>query len=141
MFFDEQGRVMMVVPSYKDYLEIPGGYVERGESPSQAAVREVKEELGITPPVGRLLAVDWAPSPSEGDKALFVFDGGVLDEDWLCQISLAPDELTDYAFHEVKTVPEVTIARLARRISEAVWAREEGSTVYLENGQPFGGVR
>lgn len=141
LFFDEQERVMMVVPSYKDYLDIPGGYVEHGESPSQAAVREVKEELGITPPIGRLLAVDWAPNLSEGDKALFVFDGGVLDEEWLSQITLAPDELTGYAFHEVGSVPEVTIARLARRISEAVRARGKGRTAYLENGQRVGEVQ
>lgn len=131
----------MVVPSYKDYLDIPGGYVEHGESPSQAAAREVKEELGITPPIGRLLAVDWAPNPSEGDKALFVFDGGVLDTDWLSQITLAPDELKGYVFHEVGSVPEVTIARLARRISEAVRARGKGSTAYLENGQAIGDVQ
>src|SRR5699024_12113220 len=28
------GRVMMVVPTYKDYLEIPGGYIECGETPT-----------------------------------------------------------------------------------------------------------
>ncbi|MFL1440803.1 NUDIX domain-containing protein [Nocardiopsis protaetiae] len=42
----------MVVPSYKDYLDIPGGYIEHGETPTQAAAREVKEELGIIPPIG-----------------------------------------------------------------------------------------
>ncbi|WP_306369386.1 NUDIX domain-containing protein [Nocardiopsis sp. CC223A] len=68
LFFDHLGRVMMVVPSYKDHRDLPGGYIEHGETPSQAAAREVKEELGITPPLGRLLVVDWAPSRSEGDK-------------------------------------------------------------------------
>ena len=38
---------MMVVPTYKDYLEMPGGYIECGETPTQAAAREVKEEVGI----------------------------------------------------------------------------------------------
>ena len=63
LFFDRLGRVMMVVPSYKDYLDIPGGYIEHGETPTRAAAREVKEELGITPPIGRLLVIDWAPTP------------------------------------------------------------------------------
>ncbi len=40
---------MMVVPTYKDYLEIPGGYIECGETPTQAVAREVKEELGDHP--------------------------------------------------------------------------------------------
>ncbi|MCY9786095.1 NUDIX hydrolase [Nocardiopsis sp. EMB25] len=135
LFFDHLGRVMMVVPSYKDYLDIPGGYIEHGETPTQAAAREVKEELGITPPIGRLLVVDWAPNASEGDKQLFVFDGGVLDQGWLNQIVLDPAELTRYEFHDVDTIGEATIPRLARRITHAVRARAEGTTAYLENGQ------
>ncbi|MFV2197460.1 NUDIX domain-containing protein [Nocardiopsis sp. LOL_012] len=135
LFFDHLARVMTVIPSYKDYLDIPGGYIEHGEAPTQAVAREVKEELGITPPIGRLLVVDWAPNPSEGDKQLFVFDGGVLDQDWLDQIVLDPAELTGYEFHDVDTIAEVTIPRLARRITHGARAREEGTTVYLENGQ------
>ncbi|MET9796295.1 NUDIX hydrolase [Nocardiopsis alba] len=135
LFFDEQGRVMMVVPTYKDYLDIPGGYIEHGETPSQAATREVKEELGITPPIGRLLVVDWAPNLSEGDKQLFVFDGGVLDRRWLDQIAVDPAELAGYEFHEVASIETATIPRLARRIVQGARARREGTTVYLENGE------
>ncbi|MEV6793642.1 NUDIX hydrolase [Streptomyces sp. NPDC051320] len=60
LFFDEAGHVLLVEPTYKDYRDIPGGYVEQGESPLQACVRELREELDITPPIGRLLAMDWA---------------------------------------------------------------------------------
>ena len=134
LFFDERGRVMMVVPTYKDYLEIPGGYIEHGETPTRAVVREVKEELGITPPIGRLLVVDWAPNPSEGDKQLFIFDGGMLDQRWLDRIVLDRDELAGYGFHEVAAVGTVTIPRLARRIAQGDRARREGTTLYLESG-------
>jgi len=65
LFRDAQGRVLLVKPTYKDGWDIPGGYVEPGESPKQAARREVLEELGIEPPIGRLLVVDWAP-PERG---------------------------------------------------------------------------
>ncbi|WP_435113050.1 NUDIX domain-containing protein [Nocardiopsis synnemataformans] len=135
LFLDRLGRVMMVVPSYKDHMEIPGGYMERGETPSQAAAREVKEELGIVPPIGRLLVVDWAPTQAEGDKQLFVFDGGVLDQRWLDQIVLDPSELTGYGFHDVGGIAEVTIPPLVRRVTQAVRARQEGTTLYLENGE------
>lgn len=48
---------MRLEPTCKDYWKIPGGYVETGESPSQACIREVREELGIESEIGRLLAV------------------------------------------------------------------------------------
>ena len=44
---DSQGKVLIVVPAYKPEWEIPGGTVENNESPKQACIREVKEELGI----------------------------------------------------------------------------------------------
>ncbi|MFL1429345.1 MULTISPECIES: hypothetical protein [unclassified Nocardiopsis] len=79
--------------------------------------------------------MDWAPNPSEGDKQLFVFDGGVIGREWVEQISLDPAELADYAFHDVASVGEVTIPRLARWIVQADHARREGATAYLENGE------
>ncbi|HEY0695534.1 MAG TPA: NUDIX hydrolase [Kribbella sp.] len=134
LFFDEQDRVLLVVPSYKDYRDIPGGYLEHGETPTEAAAREVEEELGIKPPIGRLLVADWAPNDSEGDKLLFLFDGGVLSSDLRANIRLAPDELTAYSFHDVPQVHELTIKRLAHRIVHGQAARKDGSTRYLEHG-------
>ncbi|THA27672.1 NUDIX hydrolase [Streptomyces sp. RKND-216] len=135
LFFDAAGRVLMVEPSYKDYWEIPGGYVETGESPRQACVREVREELGIAPPVGRLLAIDWAPNDKEGDKVLYLFDGGQLSTEAEAQIRLQPDELSSYAYVTSAEVAQRTIPRLARRIQAAMAARDEAAPIYLEHGQ------
>lgn len=134
LFFDDQGRVLLVKPTYKEGWDIPGGYVEPGETPTEACAREVREELGLDHPVGRLLVADWAPSDREGDKILFVFDGGVLHEGELGSLALPPDELESAKFHDSANLGELLIPRLARRIDAALDARETGRTNYLEHG-------
>ena len=45
---------------FKDLWEFPGGKIEPGESPQQALVREIREELDATIEVGELLqTVEW----------------------------------------------------------------------------------
>lgn len=136
LFFDDHDRVLLVVPSYKDYRDIPGGYVEHGETPKQAAIREVQEELAITPPIGRLIVADWAPNQTEGDKLLFIFDGGPLAQEHLSRIRLDPEELSGYDFHDIANIHQLTITRLARRIIHGQAARHDGTTHYLEHGEP-----
>jgi 8-oxo-dGTP pyrophosphatase MutT (NUDIX family) len=136
LFFDEADRVLLVKPTYKPGWEIPGGYLHPGETPSEGAAREVKEELGITPPIGRLLVADWAPHPTEGDKLLFVFDGGILPVEERAQINLDGVEIGEYAFHTADQIDELLIPRLARRVHAAIDARSPAATSYLENGVP-----
>jgi 8-oxo-dGTP diphosphatase len=131
LFLDEQGRVLLVHPTYKDTWDIPGGYVERGESPAAACRREIAEELGVDSAPRRLLAVDWAPSDSEGDKLLFLFDCGELPSD---QVVLDGLELDRWDWVEPSQLDQYVIDRIARRIRSTL----AGSTSYLERGTPAG---
>ncbi|WP_182879909.1 NUDIX domain-containing protein [Microbispora sp. H10949] len=74
---DDEGRVLLVHPVYKDKWDIPGGIVEAGESPVSALLRELREELGIAPPVGRLACVDWVPPapPWDAGRTAYLEDG------------------------------------------------------------------
>ncbi|HUB84833.1 MAG TPA: NUDIX domain-containing protein [Rhizomicrobium sp.] len=50
---DEQGRVLLVRHSYMPGWSLPGGGVGRNEPPETAALREMREEVGLnssTPP-------------------------------------------------------------------------------------------
>jgi 8-oxo-dGTP pyrophosphatase MutT (NUDIX family) len=141
LYFDGAGRVMLVKPTYKLLWEIPGGYVQPGESPEAALRREVIEELGTRLPIGALLAVDWAPDPAEGDKLLFVFDGGELSREQVAAIRVDGDEISEFAFRERGELDGLLIARLSRRVHAALDARAAGRATYLEHGAvvPRGG--
>ncbi|MGX6604849.1 NUDIX domain-containing protein [Micromonosporaceae bacterium Da 78-11] len=134
LFVDRQGAVLMVRPTYKTFWDIPGGYVEAGESPLDACTREVREELGIEVTLGALLAVDWAPHPEEGDKLLFVFDGGVVTPEQQATMRFADGELDQMAFLPADDLDQVTVARLARRLRAALDAKAIGVGAYLQNG-------
>ena len=55
----ENGRVALIerVRDRHTYFKFPGGRVESGESPQQAAVREAHEELGVSVELGDLIFV------------------------------------------------------------------------------------
>ncbi len=124
--------MLMLRTTYKDYWEIPGGFVQPGESPRQAAHREVVEELGIDAVVGRMLAVDWAPSDADGDKLNFVFEGGELPAS--TEFTFTDGEISLAQYVELDALEDYTIARLARRIRAAAHAEQPR---YLEHGHPL----
>ncbi|MEU8151814.1 NUDIX hydrolase [Nonomuraea sp. NPDC048901] len=139
LFRDEAGRVLLVEPTYKPNWEIPGGAVEKEESPPAACHREVVEEIGLDRPVGRVLAVDWVPSrPERPEGLILIYDGGVLEADAIAAIRLKVDELASYAFVEAERVGELVSDLLARRIAACLDAVAAGTTLSLENGFPIG---
>jgi 8-oxo-dGTP diphosphatase len=134
LFFDESGFVLIVKPGYKDGWDIPGGYVEPGESPRAACIREVQEELGLSPVIGGHLVVDWAPADAEGDKLLFIFDAGVLSEQRRSEIKFRDGELIEWRFAADSDLDGYLPSRLVRRIRTAVRARHRGVPAYAEHG-------
>jgi 8-oxo-dGTP pyrophosphatase MutT (NUDIX family) len=134
LFRDEDDRVLLVQPTYKNGWDIPGGYVQPGESPRAACVREVREELGLTIDVGGLLVVDWAPADNEGDKILFVFDAGVPDIQIRDSIVLAIDELAAWRFVSRTDLDRYVPARLVRRLTTAFAALRSAGPNYAEHG-------
>jgi 8-oxo-dGTP diphosphatase len=135
LFVDGSGRIFLVRKTYGNGWDVPGGYVDRGESPASACEREVREELGLDRAVRRLLIHDWAPSEAEGDKILYIFDCGELGSDEQ-RIRLDGIEIDDTQWVAIADLARFVIPRLARRLTSAYRAYESGEVLYLEYGRP-----
>lgn len=142
LLFDDEGRVLLVDPTYKPGWEFPGGVVEPGEPPAKAGVREVEEELGVRlaePP--HLLVMDWEPPrPPRFGGLRLLFDGGRMDAAQRGLLRLPGDELRGWRFvteaEAADLLPPVRMARLRW----ALRARERGVVLNLEAGVPVGGA-
>ncbi|WP_280414136.1 NUDIX hydrolase [Nocardia carnea] len=133
--FVRDDDILLVHKTYGNGWDIPGGYLEPGEAPSMACRREVREELGIDRAPGRLLVHDWAPSSGEGDKILYVFDGGELGA-VADSIVLQAAELDRWEWVDIGVVGDFVVPRLVRRLRRAHAARSSRVPVYLEHGEP-----
>lgn len=110
---DDQARFLLVRHTGdSDSWAVPGGAVEIGESPAQAAVREIREETGVHIGPPRLLEVlggpDYEVTYPNGDQVAYVTTvyradvaGGAPapDQDEISELGwFAPAELPDLAF-------------------------------------------
>lgn len=72
---DGQAQVLSVKHIGKDYWCLPGGKVEDGEELAAAMKREVIEELGVEPKIGRLLHVyQFFMNNDQAQRLEFIFE-------------------------------------------------------------------
>ncbi len=139
LFRDAHERVLIVQPIYRPEWLIPGGAVECDESPRNAGIREVAEELGLTVAIGRILCVDYRPGDGAKSECVhFIFDGGVLHDAQIAAITLPPAELQAYAWVPIAAAMHQIDVHLARRVQLAYNALQSGQTVYAEDGVACG---
>jgi len=128
---DKHDRVLIVKPSHKDGWIFPGGFVEVGEAPSEAIIREVEAELGVVlnKPV-RLLSVDYRGHTDE--YVMFIFDGGVFTDETIEKIVLSPN-LLEFAFVSPEEAQSLLRENSARRLGATLEARSKTGIAYLEH--------
>lgn len=135
-------KVLLVQPTYKPYWDLPGGCGEPFESPRDTVTREVKEELGIPLPIGRLLVVDYIPATKLADASLaFVFYAPAPPNGVEVLEMVSPQttggELYVCGWCDDFAISDRVAANapmLARRIRAAQRAYEGNTTLYLESG-------
>ncbi|MFL1380363.1 NUDIX domain-containing protein [Nocardiopsis protaetiae] len=130
------GEVLLVERTYRPARPwgLPGGIVERDESPLAACRRELAEELGVRAAVRRLVAVDWVPGEGVRTTALHWLFTADLPAG--ADLRLPPDELSGWVWAAPDRVGGLLAPHTARRVLAGLAAAAAGDTVYLENGHP-----
>lgn len=135
MLFDEDGRLLIVKPGYKDEWSLVGGCVDANESPRDAAIREVKEEIGINLTDVTLRCMDYTSRPASGESYQFVFDGGILSKETIASIQLDPSEIAEYAFYPIEEAVKLLSDTGRNRIKTIFGQKNPSSFIYLEQGK------
>ena len=136
LFFDGEGKILIVKPIYRDTWNLPGGVVEANESPRTACIREVKEEISIEVNPEVLLCIDYTSRNQEVIESLqFIFSGGILTQEEIAEIEIAVDEISAYQFLPPKQALTLVSKKLARRIDQCLTISDRDKTLYLEDGE------
>ena len=112
VIFDAQDRVLLAHRRDMDAWNLPGGGVEDGESPWDAVVREVREEVCLEVSVTRLTGLYWKP---DSDELVFNFECAI--------VSGTPDvsdESDAVGYFAVADLPPNTAPKQVERIRDAL---------------------
>jgi ADP-ribose pyrophosphatase YjhB (NUDIX family) len=94
---DARGRVLLVRRADDGRWAMPGGWVDPGETPEQAVVREVAEETGLRVSAPRLLHTEQRPASVHYTFACTLDGGDLRTSDESLEVAfVSPDEVDQW---------------------------------------------
>ena len=111
--FDDMNRILCVKINYGSHnWTLPGGHLEKNESPDEGAKREVYEETGYIIDIEKLISVYSTPAK---DEVVFVFKGVIKEHtQWTPN-----DEIEKIGFFERNNLPKQIHSWNITRINDA----------------------
>jgi 8-oxo-dGTP diphosphatase len=110
--FNDKRQVLLCHRRDIDAWNLPGGRVEDGESPWDAAVREVREEVGLEVEINRLTGLYWKP---DRDELVFNFECRIISGQ-----PAQSDEADEVGYFAVEALPPNTGRKHVERIRDAL---------------------
>ena len=98
------GEVLLVRQTYRNHWGLPGGLLERGENPAEAAAREVLEEVGLQIEVLGQPAVVVDPDPQRVDLVYRARPRSMHD---VASVAPRSPEVTDARWFTPESLPEL----------------------------------
>lgn len=131
---DDEDRVLIVKPRYRDAWQFPGGTVDKGEDPEQCAARELLEETGLDRAMHGILVVTWSPPGTrlDGPAINLVFDAGTVPSD--TTVTLPDDELEAHQWASPEEAADMLLPSATTRMYAALEARKTGIVKLLASG-------
>jgi len=105
---NKKDEVLLVHRNDYDLWNLPGGGLEKGESPWEGVIREVKEETGLDVEVSKLLGV-YSKAPK--NEIVFNFECGVIGGE-----PTLNEEANDIRYFNIKNLPQNISPKQVERI-------------------------
>ena len=101
----DQGKLLLVrraFEPFKDWWDVPGGFLAEGEHPEAGAVRELEEETGLHIRLTSLVGIFMDVYETSGDATLNVFYTGEVAGG----VATAGSDATDLRWFAIDEIPE-----------------------------------
>ncbi|HKJ28219.1 MAG TPA: NUDIX hydrolase [Anaerolineales bacterium] len=142
-----QNNLLILKPSYRDYWLLPGGGLLEGESPRDACIREIREEISLHVTLAQLLCIDFLPigltitglnstRTLKNEELTFLFLAESLTNLQKTQLCVDGKEIVSHQFVSLDEAKSHFPSYMVKRLPHCLNAIKDQTTYYLENGEP-----
>jgi ADP-ribose pyrophosphatase YjhB (NUDIX family) len=124
----QENKVLLIKREDFEVWSLPGGEIDSGETPAQAAIREAEEETGFTVRLTRLVGLYTIPQWLRLNTHNAVFATEVMS----CKLKYSTNETLDTEFCALDELPRDMIWWFEQRVRDALDGIG-GSAVWEQN--------